>query len=154
MKLVGICTNVSGDGVQSVFSVKHTLPIKKTANVNISLPKTAKTSASCRLYNINATVDDENIYVDADMKIDFLAECDGSVERLSSCTQKTGGARFERGSVISVYYPDKTDSLFSVAKAHHTSPVKIAADNSLSESVMKSFDREGALSGVERLIIR
>ena len=154
MKLVGICTSVSDDGTQTIFSVKHNLPIKKTVNANISLPKSAKTSANCQIHNLSVSVDEENVYVDADMKIEFFAESEGSVDRLSSCAEKDGGERYVRTSVITVYYPDKEDSLFSVAKAHHTSAGKIAADNMLSESVLKMFDKEGSLAGVERLIIK
>ena len=46
---------------------------------------------------------------------------------------------FERDdSVVTVYYPDASESLFEIAKKFHTSPYAIAETNRLSESVFSS----------------
>ena len=54
---------------------------------------------------------------------------------------------------ITVYYPTADDTLFSVAKRFHTSPIKVARDNEITETVFASDNPTGSLSGVKRVII-
>ena len=66
---------------------------------------------------------------------------------------KEDEAYSKEGAKITVYYPTAEDTLFSVAKRFHTSAVKVASDNSLTESVMSRENSEGSLQGVKKLLI-
>jgi hypothetical protein len=55
-------------------------------------------------------------------------------------------------NAITVYYPTEDETLFDIAKRFHTSPIEIAADNSLTEEV---FAEDGEIKNRPRkLIIR
>ncbi len=57
-------------------------------------------------------------------------------------------------SVVTVYYPERSESLFDIAKRFHTSVGAIARDNRLAESVFSSVNNTPASSGIRRLIIK
>ena len=57
-------------------------------------------------------------------------------------------------SVVTVYYPDASESLFSIAKRFHTSVGEIAESNRLSENVFASFGAPVGNFEVKKLIIK
>ena len=57
-------------------------------------------------------------------------------------------------SVVTVYYPDSSESIFSIAKHFHTSVRRIAEDNALSESVFASPHAPLSATGTKKLIIK
>ena len=78
---------------------------------------------------------------------------DGSCRTLTSMTRREGESYESTGSVITVYYPTSEDTLFSVAKRFHTSSLKVARDNDISDAVFAQDNPTGSLSGVKKLII-
>ena len=68
-------------------------------------------------------------------------------------TRLKGESYKSEGAKITVYYPTKNETLFSVAKRFHTSTVKVAKDNGITESVFSEENSGGSLSGVKKLII-
>ena len=62
-------------------------------------------------------------------------------------------ARDNQGRIL-VYYPDREDTLFSVARRFHTTPRRVAIDNALTESALADRGGASSLLGVERLIIK
>ena len=54
--------------------------------------------------------------------------------------------------MITVYYPDRTDTLWSVAKRYRIPAARLAADNNLSAE--RAATESGSLAGVKKLIIR
>ena len=64
------------------------------------------------------------------------------------------GESFENEEArVTVYYPTSSDTLFSVAKRFHTSGLKLAGDNGITEAVFSSDNPTGSLKGVKRVII-
>ena len=57
-------------------------------------------------------------------------------------------------SVVTVYYPDASESLFTIAKKFHTSVGEIAVSNKLTESVFASSDAPLGMHGVKKLLIK
>ena len=57
-------------------------------------------------------------------------------------------------SVVTVYYPDSGESLFSIAERFHTSVASIAESNRLSESVFASSSEPLEVHGVKTLLIK
>ena len=75
------------------------------------------------------------------------------IRRLSSLVACPQDAYERRDSLLTVYYPDGSESLFDVAKRFHTTVKDIAVSNSISESVM-SLQGTGAPIKLKRLIIK
>ena len=70
---------------------------------------------------------------------------------LSASTEE----RYERGSsVVTVYFPTGSDSLFDIARRYHTTPERIASLNSLTEECVNLSGAPESLGGLKRLIIR
>jgi hypothetical protein len=57
-------------------------------------------------------------------------------------------------SVVTVYYPDSTESLFDIAKRFHTSVSSIAENNRLTQSVFASSLEPLGTFEIKKLIIR
>ena len=80
--------------------------------------------------------------------------CAEGCERVLSSSVKVDGTSFESDEAsVTVYYPDSTDTLFSVAKRFHTSSLKLAGDNNISDLVFAGDNPEGKLLGVKKLLI-
>jgi hypothetical protein len=104
----------------------------------------------------------------SDVKIEFdenniLASCElmAFVNISSERRQRCLGAsyvtdeEFNRDdSVVTVYYPDASESLFGIAKRFHTSVASIAEANRLTESVFSSSSKPLSTLGVGKLIIK
>ena len=104
-------------------------------------------------HSTSASIDSESIYGNCAIECMAVLSQEKTERILSAMTLKEDEA-FERcGSKITVYYPTPSDTLFSVAKKYHTSCVKLASDNSITESVLASDNPDGRLSGVKKLLI-
>ena len=146
--------DVDENGDENCFGVKFSFPIAEKVNVGCQIPDGSSSECKIHVVDAVATLDDENMYVDVSYMLDCVLEGASADVRLAACVAKEGETFEKRGSEIVVYYPTDEDTLFSVAKAFHTSPKALAQDNMLSQSVMNSFDEAGALHGVKKLIIK
>ena len=153
-KINGVCSTSDAEGRVGYFTLKSSAQTKEKVNLNSQICE--NTTVECRVRTVDtvATVDEENIYIDIIYAIDTDAFCAGCEESLSEISAKEGTQISPRGSKITVYYPKSEDSLFSVARAYHTSVGDIARANMLTESVMNSFAEPGSLSGIKKLIIK
>ena len=149
-----ISMSVDESGEESYSSAKFSLPIKQNVTLSSQIPQNSDIDVNFVLKDIGAVVDEESIYVDASMIVEVCVNSDMETERLASLSLVPDGEIEPRRSVITVYYTSAEDTLFGVAKKFRTSPEKIAADNALTESVMKSTTDSSSLLGVKRLIIK
>ena len=154
IKLNGISSSVDNEGVLSYSALKTACSSTEKVPFSCQIPENAVLECRVRAIDTVATVDEENLYIDALYEITSDASLPGCEEYLAESVAKEGGEFAPRGSRICVYYPTPEDSLFSVARTYHTGVRDIAAANMLSESVMNSFDAPGSLVGVKRLIIK
>ena len=84
----------------------------------------------------------------------ILTVCEEKTEKiLVSSMVKEGVVLPTNEGKITVYYPDSSDTLFSVAKRFRTSTEKVALDNDLTERVFVDDGEGGKLVGVRRLLI-
>lgn len=83
----------------------------------------------------------------------FLSVIESKRKLVLSALKDTDDVSCGCVSVVTVYYPDKSESLWDVAKKYSVSPVAIAEENKLSADCVSSPDSPSALAGVKRLFI-
>jgi hypothetical protein len=100
-----------------------------------------------------ASLDANKLYASCNLET-VVTMCEDSTRRVLSSLNKTSESTFEPiSSRIVVYYPEQGDTLFSVAKRFHTSSLKIASDNGVSDSVFSAENEKRSLSGIKKLLI-
>ena len=133
--------------------IKFALPFSE--NVKLNCQKDGDMRLNCTVTARNAEIEfGENSVLAScllDVGIDVYEE---KRERCLSGSYLTDEEFTRDESVVTVYYPDKTESLFGIAKRFHTSVESIARDNKLSESVFTSSGNSLGTAGVKRLIIK
>ena len=83
-----------------------------------------------------------------------MVVCEERCDSILSSMTKVSGEEYKTDvAKVSVYYPVKGESLFSVAKKFHASPTKIARDNGVTESAFMSDSFSEEITGVKKLII-
>ncbi len=99
-----------------------------------------------------AVIDTDSVRVSCGVIGNITVSAEGSERILLGCDAVDGGKYESVSGRITVYYPEPGETLFSVAKEFHTTPEKIAEDNSLAESVSAGGGCE-PLNGVKRIFI-
>lgn len=142
----------NAEGKNSYVGIKFSSPF--ATNVNISCQNTDNIRPEVRIkaYGADASFDSEKIYANCTLETDVVACLEESEKILSSSIKVEGGLESVESGIV-VYYPDSTDTLFSVAKRFRTSSLKLAVDNNISEAVFAKDNPEGSLAGVSKLII-
>ncbi len=146
----GIACGVDEKENPCYLPFKASLPFEKNVNTNCQNNKKMQIYPSVMCYDPNATIDETDIYVKCLMQIKLFV-CEEKCEKiLASSELVASGESDDRGAKIVVYYPEKGEKLFEIAKKFHTTVEKISTDNSISRSV--SFDGENTLSERKLLI--
>ena len=152
IKFSAIACQVSEDGERSFVPVKFSEQFEQYVNVSCQIHDNMRANCSVCLGDVKMDVDDGHI----------VASCDlmASVSLVADRRQRCLGASYvtddEYGgddSVVTVYYPDASESLFEIAKKFHTSVGAIAESNRLTESVFAS-SQPLASCGVTKLLIK
>ena len=99
-------------------------------------------------------VGEDGISLTAELGIDLDLISTATYHRLSRIDAVGEAQVHDSQGRILVYYPDRDDTLFSVARRFHTTPKKVAIDNALTESALADRGDSSSLHGVERLIIK
>ena len=111
---------------------KHSFPFSHNVNSNCQIG--SNDLIECELCSTLADVgiDSDELYLKVTVDAAIKACAKNKIKYLSEC--KLCGDEFVRPSRsrITVYYPTATDSLFDIAKKHHTTTEKLCADNSIS----------------------
>ena len=152
IRLSAITCEVNEDGTLGYGTVKFELPIRENVKCDLQLSENYR--AECVINVLNADVDTDALmlYPILNLSIDCFVLSDEKAPILTS--SYTFGEMLKReDGVVTVYYPERTDSLFSVAKKFHKELVALASDNALSEGAFASPYASHSLDGVESLII-
>ncbi len=151
VKYTGAATSLSDLGERSYMPLKFEVPVEESIALPMPVSDTAKIDVRVNVARPSVSLDSEYAYVSATLDTALVITEDKSVNVLESAM--AGEERYQKSAAtVTVYYPDSSDTLFSVAKAHHVRLAKLARDNALTEAVMAGGG-EGALTGVKRLII-
>lgn len=149
----GVACENNVDGSETYVPIKTQISFEE--NVNIDCQNYANSMIDCKIYAVmcDGELDAENLYVKILLcgKIKVEERCE--IMRLESSSVIGEPKHKSTASRITVYYPTKGDTLFSVAKKFHTTTAKIAEDNAISESVLAS-GIDSCLEELERLVIR
>ena len=143
-----LCVSVVCRGADNgdFFPIKLEQPIEE----RVKLPGASEGGiirASITPCEISPAFDSDKIYVDCTLAISAVCELQRREKILTSLEKKeTGGEKCRR---ITVYYPEKCDTLWSVSKKYGVSPERIAARNMI--SAKDNFECE--LSGLKKIII-
>lgn len=102
------------------------------------------TPISCR-----ARVDGERIAIDAELAVSLITRSETSINPLVEAT--VGEKLSPLGAVMTVCYPSRDDTLWSVAKRYHRPVSEISLQNGLSGA--PSADSPDSLAGVSFLVV-
>ncbi len=152
----GIACEINVDGSTSYIPIKASLPFTSNVNYNCQIPENARIDCSVSVSSCDGLLDADDIHFNCTLKVKSRIESCQSVSRLCEChagAYEYGASELPSSSRITVYYPDASDSLFSVAKRFHTTPEKLARDNMISNETSLS-DECDSLCDVKKLIIR
>ena len=152
--LNGVACEINEDNSVSYMPIKYTTPFDINVNTKLQMPADARVECKAYPIDVDFVIDADKISAKCSLSISYRVYKDSSVKRIKSCN--TEGEEYEKvsSSIIRVYYPKNTDTLFDVARRYHTTSRKIAADNCLTEECLSSSDKESSLSGVKRIIIK
>ena len=103
--------------------------------------------------DIKINIDESNAHVTADLDLFITVNADRR-QRCLGASYLTDEEFSNDGSVITVYYPEAGETLFSIAERFHTSVASIAESNRLSESVFASSSEPIGLHGINKLLIK
>ncbi|MBE6533235.1 MAG: hypothetical protein E7676_07085 [Ruminococcaceae bacterium] len=152
MRYSGVASEISEDGKASYVMLKFSSPFAVNVNLDCQNIENLRFETKVSASGAMASMDAETIYASSNLDVSVIAYEDKCERVLSASIRREDMPIDTHGSKITVYYPMKNDTLFSVAKKYHTSPSTIACNNSLSESVFAG-GQNGALTGVKKLII-
>ena len=153
IRFSAIACQVSDDGGNVYTSLKFSEPYVYNANLNCQ--NMANMRLNHALSSSNAKIEVVNGEVEA--SCDVLVRIDVNSDKRQRClgASYVTEEEYERDdSVITVYYPDATESLFEIAKKFHTSTVAIAESNRLTETVFASSHKPLGTLGVGKLLIK
>ena len=148
----GIASEIVGEKI-TYTGIKFTSPFDINVNTSCQMDENSSFEVQLHTTNTGATLDAEKLYVSLNIE-GVLTVSDEKCERVLTSMSRRSGEMYEPDEAkITVYYPSPSDTLFSVAKRYHSSCMKVAQDNDITESVFASDNPSGSLSGVKKLII-
>ena len=101
---------------------------------------------------VKGMLDAASLSADAILQLSLVLTRERSARVLKSCSFAEGEPSQKESCEITVYYPERGETLWQVAKRFRVSVSDIAKRNSLSESVA-AMGAGGALDGIERLLL-
>ncbi len=152
IRFSGVASEMVGEKI-SYTGVRFSSPFATNVDINCSTSDAVRVEADVRAYNASATLDADKLYATCTLESYAVALEDSDCRVLSVMSRKEGEEYESKSATITVYYPTADDTLFSVAKKFHTSGLKVARDNDISESVFAADNPSGSLAGVKKLIV-
>lgn len=154
VRFSGVACEFYEDGTPTYTSLKFSVPFSESVNFNLQIPEDAAVECSIECYNARISVDNDNFYAECEICFNAVLCAEREMERLASSEVIDGSYSERPASVISVYYPEDTDTLFGVAKRFKVSPLKLAQDNALTEESVSMQNKTSSLVGVKKLIVK
>lgn len=148
----GIASEMVGDKI-SYVPIRFTSPFEINVNLNCQIDESCQAEVEIHSSETTATLDKDKLYATCrlDGRVSILSSEQKTV--LSEMTILEDESYEGDAAKVTVYYPTSSDTLFSVAKRYHTSCLKLAGDNGITEAVFSSDNPTGSLKGVKRVVI-
>lgn len=123
---------------------------------NIKLPfscsEEIKLQPVFRVASAETTIDNSKLYIRCKLLCEMLVKEPKKAQIVEEMTTSVSNNEDTKRSMITVYYPEKNDTLWSVAKKYRISPVKIAEENMLDGECVADGGAS-TLTGVKRIFI-
>ena len=153
IRFSAIACQLSEEGERVYLPIKFSESYERYVNVSCQICDNMHPNFSTHLENVKMDIDENGVVA--------MGEISASVSIVADKRQRCLGASYvtddeynSDDSVITVYYPDSTESLFDIAKKFHTSVGAIAESNRLTEAVFASSSQPLTASGVTKLLIK
>lgn len=153
LRFSGIACEVSEDGGISYSPVKIDAPLMLNVNYSSQIPENSKIVADVIPTSAKIELDGDTVRLSAALDV-RTSVYDPRREGCLQSAVLNDEVYTKDPATVTVYYPEGSDTLYEVAKRHHTTPLKVAKDNELTEDVVSRFDTVGGLSGIDYLLIR
>ena len=152
IKYSAIASDVCDDKITYV-PIKFSSPFAIDVKIGCQNNPNIKLDVKIFAHSPTASMDANKIYTGCVLDCTVVVGEEKCQRVLSGISARENEKYAALGSSITVYYPHPSETLFSVAKRFHTSSLKIARDNDISDVVFASSNPEGTLLGVKKLII-
>lgn len=153
LRFLAIGCEVNDSGEVTYSSVKIDIPYSERIDVNFGCCDGLRYECYAEATDATITVDGDNVYPECNIRFYISAVRDRNEKILAASSLNED--RYEKTAAkVTVYFPEESDTLFSVAKKFHTSLLAVASDNSLSEDCISSPAGRSSLAGVKKLIIK
>ena len=153
IRFSAIACQVSEENGRVCFPIKFSVPFEQNVNHNCQKHENMRAICAVNVSDVKIEFDENNVLASCEL----MAFVNISSERRQRCigASYVTDEEFVRDeSVVTVYYPDASESLFGIAKRFHTSVASIAEANKLTESVFASASEPIFSAGVGKLIIK
>ena len=136
VQFFGICSTTLDNGEVSYIGVKTEASFTKNVNINCQNPLKMTYDLYASTNCTSGVIDADKVYATCDVTVEVRVAEIGNLRALCTCNARADLPFAKDGSVVTVYYPAKGESLFSIAKRFHTTVSALAEMNSLAETVM------------------
>ena len=153
VRFAGIAYCADDSGAMNYCPIKFTSEFIKNVNINCQIHDNMRVNCAVNANAPKIIIDENNVFASSDLTF-FVTLSADKRQRCIGASYAADEEYVRDDSVVTVYYPDPAESLFSIAERFHTSVESIAKSNRLSESVFNSLGTPLGDGGVKKLIIR
>ena len=153
IRFSAVACQVLEDGSTVCVPIKITAPFEQNVNTNCQIYDNMHTNCHVEARDVRMEIDGNHIVATCTL----IASVSVSADRRRRClgaSYVTDEEYARDESVVTVYYPDASESLFEIAKKFHTSPRAIAESNKLTETVFAASGTPLGTFGVGKLLIK
>lgn len=143
----------NADAASGYASLEYDLPFRCELDAHAQIPPDADFDCHVDFLGAKSRIDSDAFSTDAEISITITAYKAKEISFASAVEEETGAADRARDGSICVYYPNDSDSLWSVAKKYGVSRTSIAKTNALPPSSLESSDLPQSIDGLSCLII-
>ena len=131
--------------------LKFSVKFKENVNCDCQICHKTAFDSDVRVSNVSVSVDSSSVYLKASLSASASLFCQREVEVLREARVASSEPYPKNPSRVCVYYPEERDTLYTIAKAYHTTKERIIKDNPGVSETFASGDEKSW--GLKRLII-
>ena len=150
----GVACEIKDDGSSDYVSFKIGVPFSEKVNFSCRIPQNASVEYTVDAIEPRMSVDGESFYLECGVSVSAVVGVPKKTECLLSSNVTDEIRTIHSPSVVTVYYPEKSDTLFGVAKKFKTSVQKIAEDNAMTAETVSRRSEGSSLSEYKKLVIK
>lgn len=153
IKFSAIACQVNEDGDKLFCPIKINAPF--TQNVNVSCQMNENIHLNCHLDCLECKIEVDSNHALASCVLSTHVTVNSQKRQRCLGSSYLTNEEYSRDeSIVTVYYPDRSESLFDIAKKFHTSVSSIAESNRLTQAVFASSLEPLGSFEIKKLIIK